>query len=164
MSATPARPATGSPSLHPTARAFRVLRWMGLLLAAVVVVDVVLLLLPSQWSDPDWRLATIVQAFGGLPVLAVGLGALTAASAALDDRGSARVLMVVHLLVVLAVVVLLVLFLPTAVRTIAILRDGMISDVGRATVRTVAHAAIFAALHLVLAAVSRRAARPAGTA
>lgn len=156
---TPGGPA-GS-SLGPAAgRAFRVLRWVGLLLAAVTAVDVVLVFIPLQWANADWRLASIVQAFNGMPVLAVGLAAVTAAAAALGERGLARLMTVAHLLVAVAVVVAVLAFLPVATEAVRIARDGWLSDVGRAVIRTIAYALIFGTLHVLLALASRRAARP----
>lgn len=149
----------GSPLGLPAGRAFRALRWVGLLLAAVTAVDILLVFVPLQWSNPDWRLASVVQTLGGMPVLAVGLGAVTASAAALGERGVARAMLVVHLVVALAIVALLATFLPVAMDAVSIAREGWMSDVGRAAIRTIAYALIFGTLHVLLALASRRAAQ-----
>lgn len=155
---TPGGP-VGSPLGLPAGRAFQVLRWVGLLLAAVTAVDILLVFVPLQWSNADWRLASVVQTLGGMPVLAVGLGAVTAAAAALGERRLAQAMTVVHLLVALAVVALLAIFLPVATEAVGRAREGWTSDVGRAAIRTIAYALIFGTLHVLLALASRRAAR-----
>ena len=149
---------------HAAARAYRVLRWVGILLASVTLVDVALVFVPMQWERTDWVLATLVQSIGGLPVLAVGLGALTAAVVGLGDRGQARAVAAVHVLLVLAIVALVLAFTPVAMAATRAASEGLASDVGRAVVRTFAYSLIFIALHAMLAGVCWRAGRPAGTA
>jgi hypothetical protein len=124
-------------------------------------VDVVLVFLPLQWQTTDWVLTTIVQAFGGLPILAVGLGAVTASVAALGPAGAARRLAAVHVLVVLSIAALVIAFPPAATTAMQTIPGGIGSGLGRAAVRTYAYGAIFAVLHLLLAAVCWRAGRPA---
>jgi hypothetical protein len=155
----PAAPSAADQTLA-AARAYRVLRWAGLLLAGVTIVDVALVFVPMQWERTDWVLATLVQSIGGLPVLAVGLGALTASVVGLGEAGPARAVAAAHVLLVLAIVAVVLAFTPVAMAATRTAPDGLTSDVGRAVIRTFAYSAIFITLHAKLAAVCWRAGRP----
>jgi len=151
------RPSAGSLALGPTERfaaghrGYRLLGWFGLALAAMAGADTALVLYPTALGSAEWVFTTTMQAFSGLPVLAVALGGMTVAAAAEGGKVLPRLVGLLNLLLVLFLVAMVVLFVPAAGEA---LQRGV--EVAQAGIRKVIFrvglfAVVFGALHVVLA-------------
>ena len=68
-------------------KAWKLLGWLGLMLAVVGLVDVGLQWYPTAFQSPEWEFGTISVSFASLPLLSIGTMALLASFLA---RGSKR--------------------------------------------------------------------------
>lgn len=64
-----------------------VLWWVGMLFSVVSLADIALAYYPMQWGTMEWEFGTAASTFAGLPLVALGLGALLATSLARGRRG-----------------------------------------------------------------------------
>ena len=83
---------------------------LGIGLAVVGLVDAVLLFIPAHWSSLEWEFGTVAGMFDAMPLLAIGIGLMTAASVANDWALSRKLMVAVTLLLTVLVVVLSLVF------------------------------------------------------
>ena len=98
------------PRVRPQA-GWRVLGLFGLLLAIVGLVDVLLHLYPPAFDSPEWEFGTVAAMMAGMPLPAIGFGALGAWILTQGGRGSRIGLAVVFFAMVVLIAAAYLLFL-----------------------------------------------------
>jgi hypothetical protein len=138
---------------------YRVVGWVGVVLALAALSDFALALYPLGFGSPEWELATIGAIVQGLPLFSIGLAAIWVGA----GRGGRKWLLVVvgWVLVVAAALLLaaLLLFLtdvPLAIKaTQAVARVGIYKLVAR----TLFMGGVFGISYVVMAVMALRQAR-----
>ncbi len=95
----------------PPERAWVVVGWIGVVLAAAALADYTLALVPPHFASMEWEFGTIGQVFAGLPLLSIGLAAIWISGAVSRRRW---VLLSIGLALEVGAVILLVLLLAFA--------------------------------------------------
>ena len=138
---------------------YRVVGWMGVVLALVALSDFALALYPLGFGSPEWELATIGAVVQGLPLLTIGLAAIWIAA---GRPGRKWMLVSVGWGLVVAAALLLgalLLFLtdvPLAIRaTQSVARTG----IEKLVARTLFMGVLFGASYVVMAVMALRQAR-----
>lgn len=131
-----------------TARAWELLGWVGLVFAAVGLLDVALAWLPPMLGDPQWEFGTISQTLVGLPLPSLGLALFLAAGIARDRRWQVRlagVAMGALLLLVLASALLYLTVLPLALREVTepVARTGLLKSTVKSLALLVVYPPLF---------------------
>ena len=93
---------------------------LGMGLSVVGFIDVSLLFIPAYWASLEWEYGTVSGMFDAMPLLAIGIGMMTAASVANDWVWSRRLMVTVTLLLTVLLVVLSLVFaldVPAILRT-----------------------------------------------
>ena len=124
---------------------------LGTGLAIVGLMDFALPFLSPQWASLAWEFGTVSGAFEGMPIIALGLGLMTAAAVANGWLWTRRVMMFVTLMMALIVMVLgvvLVLDVPPALR--ATPEPLLKHQLKLASVKTSLMAATYFVLYLAL--------------
>jgi len=99
-----------APRAPDTTGAWRVAAALGAGLAVIGWTDVLLVWLPFRPTSPEWEFGAISATFAGMPLGTLGLGILTAATAALGWRRSLRALAVLLWLLSATIVVLAIIY------------------------------------------------------
>jgi hypothetical protein len=139
-----------------------VLWWVGMLFSLVSLADIALAYYPTQWGTMEWEFGTAASTFAGLPLVALGLGALLATSLARGKRGWVIAVSTILILLALETLYMLVHFLldiPIALKSVA--SPDMRLGIQKASVKTVGLGVLFAGAFLMagirsLMRVSRR--------
>jgi hypothetical protein len=127
-----------------------VLWWVGILFSIVSLADIALAYYPMQWNNPEWEFGTAASTFAGLPLVALGLGALLATALARGRRGWVITVSVVLVLLALQTLFMLGHFLldiPIALKAVA--SPDMRLGIQKASVKTVGLGGLFAAAFLI---------------
>lgn len=91
--------------------AWRALGRVGLLLAAVGLVDIAVRWYPLSFRSPEWEFSTVAMTFASLPLVTVGLAAGLASALARGARGSVTLMAAVFCVMSLFTIAALLLFL-----------------------------------------------------
>jgi len=133
--------------------------WLGLVLALAGLADLVLLWVPVQLGSPEWEFATVVSTASALPLVSLGMWMVVGSAAA---RGTRWLLWMMGPLLAtgaLVLVLLLVLFLTNVPMALQATSDLARVGIVKASVKTVALAALFGGAYAVVAAWAFRLAR-----
>jgi len=91
--------------------AWRMLGWLGLLLAVVGFIDVALQWYPASFKSPEWEFGTVAGSVATLPLLTIGLMALLASFLARGERSGVVAMAIVFAVLLVFVVGAFLLFL-----------------------------------------------------
>ena len=149
-------------SLNPIAvtaprTAWRLLAWMGFLLAVVGLVDVALQWYPASFKSPEWEFGTVAGTMAALPLLTIGLMSLLAAFLARADRAGVVAMAISFAVMFVFVLGAFLLFLsdvPLALKASS--ATPMVITIKKSIIRTVIMAIGFGAAYLVAVVVSFR--------
>lgn len=130
---------------------YRVLGWFGLALAAIAAADVALVFIPPLWGSAEWAFTSSAQVVSSLPILAVALGAMTASVIGRGDRLLAKLVGVMNLLLVVAILGIMLLFVPAAREALDIGAEVAQPGIRKMIIRVGLYALVFGALHVALA-------------
>lgn len=117
--------------------AWRLLGWVGLLLAAVGFVDVALQWYPASFKSPEWEFGTVANSMAALPLLTIGLMSLLASFLARAERTGVLVMAIVFAFLLVFVVGAFLLFLsdvPLALKASA--TTPMVVTIKKSIIRT----------------------------
>lgn len=143
-------PATGAVAPSPDL-GWKLLGWVGLILAVVGAQDLLLALVPPQVGNPEWEFGTVTAALNGLPVLTMGLALLVGWAAAHGRIWPLRVLSVTLWLLavlILAGFTLYALTIPIALQSAPdpIIALGLKKAIAKTSVQAVLYPLAFLAM------------------
>ncbi len=137
--------------------AWRLLGWLGFLLAFVGFVEVALQWYPASFKSPEWEFGTVAGSVATLPVLTIGLMSMLASFLARAEKAGVVTMAIVFALLFVLVVGAFLLFLsdvPLALK--ASNQLPVVITIKKAIVRTSVMAIGFGAAYLVSVVVSFR--------
>jgi len=135
-----------APRTPDMAGAWGVAAALGAGLALIGWTDVLLVWLPFRPTSPEWEFGAISATFAGMPLGTLGLGILTAATAALGWRRSLRALAVLFWVLSAIIVVLTFIYALDAV----VAWRGAPAQAGPVLKLAVLKSAVFAMVYMAL--------------
>ena len=126
--------------------------WMGVVFAAVGLLDLALAWYPFEFGNPQWEFGTVSRTYDTLPITALGLTLLLGSGVARGTRWWVRTVGIVFLLMGLVVAAGLVLYalnIPLALSSVA---DNELASLGikRAVVKALGQGVLYAVAFVVL--------------
>ena len=123
-------------------RAWQAVGWFGLALMLAGLADVVMVWFPSAFGNPTWEFGSVDVSFSSLPLLTMGLAALTASAFARQITWRLWLLGVVLIVLGLTLISMYVVFyglnIPLALRATAPeLKVGILKSIAKTTILTV---------------------------
>ena len=137
-------------------KAWKLVGWLGLMLAVVGLVDVGLQWYPTAFQSPEWEFGTVSVSFASLPLLSIGSMALLASFLA---RGSKRGVIAMALffgLLTIGIVLGFLIFLTDVPLALKAATGPSAMVLKKSIVRTVIMGVSFGAGYLIAAVTSFR--------
>jgi hypothetical protein len=117
---------------------------IGLVFAVVAATDLVLAWYPLRFGDAEWAFGTVTAVFGGMPLLAMGLGLSFCAAVTRGKLATVRVLSVVLGLTGLLLLACLVLYATTIPAALASETDPLLqAGLYKAILKTSAQGVVY---------------------
>ncbi len=117
---------------------------IGLVFAVVSAADLVLAWYPLRFGDAEWAFGTVTAVFGGLPLLAMGLGLSFCAAVARGKLGTLRTLSVVLGLTGLLLLACLILYATTIPAAMASETDPLLkAGLYKAILKSIAQGVLY---------------------
>lgn len=123
---------------------------VGWALVIVGFIDIAMLYFPARLASVDWEFGTISGTVDGMPLMTIGMGAITAAAAARGRRGWMRAISVAQLVVTLVLLVLLGIYasdIPVALRAV---EPALQPTLTKAIIKTVVMGGVYVVLYVSL--------------
>src|SRR5262249_27482403 len=123
---------------------------VGWALTIVGIADITLLYFPARLASVDWEFGTISGTIDGMPLVTIGLSAVTAAAAARGRRGGLRTASILQLLATMVLLTLLAVYasdIPVALRAV---EPALQPTLQKAIIKTVFMGGVYDVLYLSL--------------
>ena len=149
-SPTDAKGKKGTKKVDP-AQAWALLGWVGLVFLIVGGSDFALTWYPMNFGNREWEFGTVTASFNGLPILALGLGLLYAASLGFQRRWWAALTLIGSVVLMLWVVGGAVIWATNVPLALQAVPPEMMVGIKKALVKTTIQSVTYPVILLFLA-------------